>query len=680
MTTSADHCEALLLRVSIYQHIHNLMNDDKDESVGLLWELYWKRADLLEDMLFKLTVPVFCDPNMTIIAQLRSKPPLNLQPTVDLLFPQEVANIRNCFKLAYDEPYLAQISSDLGPVDNDSEHFSSRLAGWNQLCEGLEERFDRTVREARQIMEAFLEAKLECSEDETKDYILRDYSGETNLIDEMELMKEKNASCSSVLLFAVSGSGKTRRIKHLLSQKYGFYFQACNLPVDVALYGLHGPRKIDGAGDTVLLAKIMDYSRGIIDRYPDMSAALELYSHISPPLIIRWITNLIHCRIILLQQFIDVAFAFRGTKFPYLTPQLWLDFQTTSFTGEFNLPDPFESLFQVSCLLPTMNERLENAKIPLSHLDSPLLYCLDEAQSDLDCRIPTAGGFGGTNLSLFHIWIDCLFNMQQQHSGPQFIFAGTSLQVKEAYEAVINPHFFPKAFMRIVPVNAFLFSDFPLIKTEDQFYQMMKKQGTLNVLGRAQLNVDLNLMGLKGIIFNHGRPLLGRPKWSMTYLERINAVLETESITLYSSKDQVEANLTALVKEIARTVRDEILADLVTRLKNLAKLAPAKFISNVCWVVIHSDLLDRPIAFEDNVGPQMVSEAFAVMKPVKEGSSEYFIEEHLAVQAAMSFFLTQKPEEVEKALLNFQARQTNDASSFAKSAEWFLAWVYLSKT
>ena len=703
MTTLADRYEALLLRLSIYRRINNIMHDpenavdpiesDQDESVGLLWELYWKRSDLLDNMLFKLTVPIACAFNTTSsdqwLAQWPSKPSPHLLPIVDLLFPQEFQNQRNTFMLAYDEPYLAQISGDLRHADKDSEPFSSRIAGWEQLNQGLEERFDRTVTEARQTMRAFLEAKLEDSEDYTKDYTLRDYSGETNLIDKMELMREEDAPCSSILLFAVSGSGKTRRIKHLLSQNFGFFFQACNLPVDIALCGLHGPRKIDGAGDTSLLAKIMMHSQSITNKYPDMSDASILYSHIVPTLTIRWIMNLIHCRIILLHQFIDVAS--NETKFPYpkrfenFLPQLWLDFQTTSFTGELNLVDPFESLFQVSCLLPTMNKRLEIAIDYLKDLSSPLLYCLDEAQSDLDCIIPTAGGYGKMNLSLFHIWVDCLSRMRQDHSGPQFIFAGTSLQVENAFEAVINPACIPKSFRQksfraLLARNAFLFSDFPLVKTENQFYKIMEKQITLDVLSTASVKCGVSLIGLKGIIFHHGKALLGRPKWSIMYLERISAELKPLSIQLDSHKDQVEASLKTLVKKTAGTVRDEILADLRTRLKNLAKQVSAEFISNICWSVINSDLLDRPIAFKDDVGPRMISEAFAVIKPVKDGSSEYFIEEHLAVHAAKLFFLTQKPTEVEKVLLDFQARLTNDASSFDKHAEWFLAWVCLSKT
>ena len=112
--------------------------------------------------------------------------------------------------LVYDEPYLAQISGDLRPADKDSEPFSSRIAGWEQLDQGLEERFDRTVTEARQTMKVFLKAKLEDLEDDTKAYTLRDYSGETNLIDKTKLMREEDAPCSSILLFVVSGSGKTR--------------------------------------------------------------------------------------------------------------------------------------------------------------------------------------------------------------------------------------------------------------------------------------------------------------------------------------------------------------------------------------------------------------------------------------------------------------------------------------
>jgi hypothetical protein len=695
MTTSADYCEAPLLKVSIYRRIHNLMNDSQnEEAVGLLWELYRDRQDLLEGMLFKLTELVNHDPATATLVQRRRDLPPNLQSTIDLLFPEEIGDWKGLFTLAHDEPYLTQISNDLRPADNDSEPVSSRLAGWTQLCEGLENRFKQTVHEARQTMKVFLEAKLGDPEDENKDYILRDYSEEESLIDEMKIIEEKDASYSSVLLFAVSGSGKTRRIKHLLSQKYGFYFQACNLPVDVVPHDLHGPKKIDGAGDTVLLAKIMNYSKRIIDRYPARIPTSLSYSHIFPHLVTRWLKNLIHCRIILLAQFIEVAKPLFPRNF---LPQLWSDFQMTSFTSEFNLPDPFGSLFQVSCLLPTIEWWLKEANITLEHLDSPLLYCLDEAQSDLDNLIPTGDCENYWSLSLLHIWADCFSEMLQPQYGPQFIYAGTSLQLRkafeaidnhqfvvpgtslqftQAYESIDNPHFYPIS-LRRYSRKAHLFSNFPLIKTEDQFTQMMKKQGTLAIIDKLESHFNIVL---KGYIFEHGRSLLGRPKWSMTFLECINTEFGKQSIAYNALRDQVELKLKKCVGQIARTVRDEILAELMARLENLTKRAPPDFILNICWTVINSDLLDRPIAFEDNVGPQMMSEAFAITKPVKEDSSAYFIEENLAVHAAKSFFLNRKPEMVEKVLCEFQARQTNDPSSFGKSAEWFLAWVYPSKT
>lgn len=203
----------------------------------------------------------------------------------------------------------------------------------------------------------------------------------------------------------------------------------------------------------------------------------------------------------------------------------------------------------------------------------------------------------------------------------------------------------------------------------------MKKQGTVGVLAMAQFSDGVSFMWLKGIIFDHGKALLGRPKWSMMYLGCINEQLKRMQNQRFSPQNEVEASLTALFAETARTVRNEILADLATRLENLAKRESAEFISKVCSIVINSDLLDRPVAFEDDVGPRMITEAFAVMKTVEVGSWKYFIEEHLAVHAAKLFFLFKKPSEVEKTLIDFQARLTNDASSFDKHAEWFLAWV-----
>ena len=40
-------------------------------------------------------------------------------------------------------------------------------------------------------------------------------------------MKIPSSKAGSLVLFAVSGSGKTRSIERLLSRHFGFYFQAC---------------------------------------------------------------------------------------------------------------------------------------------------------------------------------------------------------------------------------------------------------------------------------------------------------------------------------------------------------------------------------------------------------------------------------------------------------------------
>lgn len=51
------------------------------------------------------------------------------------------------------------------------------------------------------------------------------------------------------LLFAVSGSGKTRKIEQLLSKTWGFYLLGCNLPRG-SINSMHEPRRTNGSNDT----------------------------------------------------------------------------------------------------------------------------------------------------------------------------------------------------------------------------------------------------------------------------------------------------------------------------------------------------------------------------------------------------------------------------------------------
>jgi hypothetical protein len=78
---------------------------------------------------------------------------------------------------------------------------------------------------------------------------------EVQLAEEIDSLKLKMPDASSVVLFAVSGSGKTRSIERLVSRHFGFFFQACSVPSRPQ--GLHDARRTSGSRDSFLLGKMI---------------------------------------------------------------------------------------------------------------------------------------------------------------------------------------------------------------------------------------------------------------------------------------------------------------------------------------------------------------------------------------------------------------------------------------
>ena len=402
-----DQSIVLLLMVSLFRTVYIFLNmntlnyDDvpsyEDLPLALLWELYWNNPTLLQEMLNKLTCKCggLSWPSKDL--------PTNLLAIIDVLYPHQ--NSTKCpYKLGVDEPCLAVLERDiyalLGAESQDTESMLRKVEAscgkWRQLTEVLEHRFDSYLFEAAATMRNFLADRLEELAPGRMDSDLSASSRETDLVETMQTSLAENSQLSSILLFAVSGSGKTHCIRNFLANNCGFYFQACNLTP--YLGKLHGPSKHDGARDTFLLAKMIEFAREVFRSREDLGNHSIKHSSVFSRVIQHWLTSLIHCRLILLHRFrdefnqqlnnaIESERSVNLDKFHRLFPQLWLEFQTLPSK---NTPDCFESMFQLSCLLPTVAKKATAAREELLQaLQSPLYYCLDEAQSDLDfCITP----------------------------------------------------------------------------------------------------------------------------------------------------------------------------------------------------------------------------------------------------------------------------------------------------
>lgn len=112
------------------------------------------------------------------------------------------------------------------------------------------------------------------------------------------------------------------------------------------------------------------------------------------------------------------------------------------------------------------------------------------------------------------------------------------------------------------------------------------------------------------------------------------------------------------------------------RLSRLWKENYHVILQELCWVVIQSDLLDGPTIFETDRDHQMISEAFAVVGTEK-GSLVGTLKERLAMEAATEWFQDQDQQRhmYIDTIWKYLRFAKNDASSFGKATEWFLALV-----
>ena len=168
------------------------------------------------------------------------------------------------------------------------------------------------------------------------------------------------------------------------------------------------------------------------------------------------------------------------------------------------------------------------------------------------------------------------------------------------------------------------------------------------------------------LIKKFGIPLRGRYLWSALYVNRLEAHLKLKR----------RLNKSVISKAAIETI-DEAKNALKKRLSRLQKENHDTILQELCWVVIQSDLLDRPTKVLRDRDHQMISEAFAVVET--EGDSlQGTLKEYLAMDVAKEWFRKEKKDMYYKTFKEYLRFSTNDAASFGKAAEWFLALVRIN--
>ena len=450
-----------------------------------------------------------------------------------------------------------------------------------------------------------------------------------------------------LLLYGVSGSGKTTAIKHLLQKNWGYYLMPGNLNLSPQL-SLH--RREEYSKDSRFLWNLVENIHNILPETSTHQDVIALWSD----------------RLLLSRQLIfDIFLGATAENSNVRTPAKWFQFQT-SYSACF---DPFESLFKLLLLGSSRDEKLGIEMPDLAKFhekrrkqEQPFYWCLDEAQCYLDTRIPTniSGILRVENL------------LQQTLTGPlewskvedakmTFVVSGTSLKLQETTSTIEQIEQFQWSEPVTLPTKCHRITDLPLLTTDEHLKNLINKHGLLEKITSRD--------SLEGTVMRCGIPLRGRYLWSALYVNRLKIIFSSDS-----SSNEVVDDEDAVRKAASETI-EEGKNYLKQRLQQLRVRKHEETLSELCWVVIQSDLLDRPTYFEKDRDHQMISEAFAVVETTDDKSLKGTLKESLAMNAAKEWFRDESKEMYYGKFNEYLRFSKNDSGSFGKATEWFLALV-----
>lgn len=486
----------------------------------------------------------------------------------------------------------------------------------------------------------------------------------------------------AVVLFAVSGAGKSHTLRHFLSQHFGFYFYSCNLAPTSGPAAVHDARRGSGPIDSVLLGQLIEYAKLLVSGAPLGGTVAEFTR--------KWFVTLLKCRYSVFWQFISLASRHYSTMSTKL-PALWLALQTNSNTAEL-----FERYFQLAswCDFGEDHGNFDVNANYLSHiptgLDGRLYFCLDESQADLDVFVLKGETWSEPqeSKSLLNTWSNAFADFSLNFLGYDSpiglsvilpIFTGTSLRLQDAVSDIRDIKLLSKLAMRRQTYTEYYNNwDFSLKLHIVRHFPLVGTPGLTALLHEHQVMTAMdhhpNRDEIEQAIIRNGTPLLGRPRWSILYLEEAHRRLVSTTGQSWEHSIQKASHLVA----------EQVKNDLKQRLQGLYQLTSQPnarniidLLRNLCKVVVRNDLLDDGYAFLDDDRSTMVSEGFAVMMGTPN-SPKQVLAESLAIKAAKEFFLNRDQTTmrwVDEELGEMIQNQQNDPRALGKTAEWFLAWV-----
>ena len=492
-----------------------------------------------------------------------------------------------------------------------------------------------------------------------------------------------------LLLYGVSGSGKTRMIEHLLQKHWGFYLLPGELNLDESRNcgNMYDPRRQGYSKDSSFLWKIL---REIDSFFPGVDETCK------SAMIFGWLHRLILARHLVVNAFLEVA------PDEDQTPAKWLKFQ--KFCREF---DPFETLFRLLLLVNHDGRGLgfRTAKLDFLRRRKNFYYCLDEAQCYLNTRTSVKASSEGNDENIMQLLCqEIILQVRDVDMLPpdrRVIISGTSLKLQKMVETIRATEQIRFSDSTIIPTECTTFTDFPLLTSDQGLEDLVKERGLLEKItswasAKAQEGMgneplheisprtsaeeqdqDFPIIDSSAssgcrqgsvrevldLILKYGTPLRGRYLWLARYVDRLKKHFDEHR---------------QLTRDVISNAADETMKEgkenLKQRLSRLRDENHTKILKELCWVVIQSDLLDRATIFEKDKDHQMISEAFAVVE-TRRGQPVGILKERLAMEAATEWFREEYWEMYSERIKEYLRFSTNDASSFGKAAEWFLALV-----
>lgn len=508
-----------------------------------------------------------------------------------------------------------------------------------------------------------------------------------------------------------SGCGKTHKLHELLREQWGLYLLPGNLPLQSRSNSSRPPRDQALSNELSCQARRSGGSRDTQTLYHDLRAAKAMNHEVN----FRRLAGirlhiLFKVRLSVLEDFLRIYPERR-------TPADWLYFQT-SFEDASR--DAFNNLFRIarfhSTYSPprfcwTANQDEEWKKRMSARLPSNLLICIDEAQCDLEERFPDRYD---RSFSLLGRTIDAAAWTFFQFINPrnfQLCVSGTALQLWPTLEELNTHASFigeaatagaracaessesERAEIPFVTPNISLASDYKLIQEDSQFKRLLEEK------------IPDCDEGLERIITVHSRPLRGRYRWSVCYLDDIKNIIKR-------NKDKDDPRFSEQAADCCRRVYVAAKEGLKSRLEDidgrtlreLSKISPQsnpdankallkeilerqdqhkKLLDELCWLAVRSDLLGESTVFQSKECAEMVTLGFAFAEKVGQNGTEIarkvVLKERLAVEAAVEYFQAQrvdgKPSRYDDALKRSFYQEQGNLSALGKKAELFFAWV-----